>query len=322
MNRKFKINLQRHAQTFNPDNVMLADSIGREIATKPFTTEFLKQLVATSKVVQLGQRVEMGNQRMIKTSLGVGELSDAYFVGEGEKIGTAKVEGTEYTLESKKIAVILPVTEEFLTYTWSQYFRQVVPIIVDKFNKKIDGAAFLGLHGNVFGSNVLAAATTEGNVIEGDLTTDNIYDMQALTLNAPNAFLGNRVINRDLRGLVDGNGVNSEFIFDRPKTPVANGSLDGLPYAQLQLSNDVKYPKGTLITGNFNALRYGVPNGTALRLKIADQATLSKVQNAGPDTGDVHMFEQDMQALRAIFEIGVAVPVGEDFAVLQPVTVP
>ena len=77
MNEKFKMNLQRHAQTFNPDNVMLSDSIGKEIATQPFTTEFLKQLVATSKVIQLGQREEMGNQRIVKKSLGVGELSDA-----------------------------------------------------------------------------------------------------------------------------------------------------------------------------------------------------------------------------------------------------
>ncbi len=308
-------------QAFNPANVMLADSLGKEISAQPFTDEFLKQLVATSKVVQLGQRVEMGNQRIVKKSMGIGELSDAYFVGEGEKIGTANVAGTDYTLESKKIAVILPVTEEFLTYTWKEYFNQVVPLIVDKFNKKIDGAAFLGLHGDVFGSNVLSAAETATNVIEGDLITDNIYDLEALTESQPNAFLGHRDINRQLRGLVDGTGTNTEFIFDRPKTPVANGALDGLPYAQLQLANGETYPAGTLITGNFNSLRYGVPNGTSLRLKIADQATLSKIQNTSPDSGDVHLFEQDMQALRAIFEIAVAVPKGEDFAVLKPVGV-
>lgn len=315
-----KMDLQTFAaQTFNPDKVMLADSLGKEVSAAPFTQEFLNQLVSTSKVVQLGERIEMGNQRMVRKSNGIGELSDAYFVGEGEKIGTAKVEGSDYVLESRKIAVILPVTEEFLTYTWSSYFNQVVPLIVDKFNKKIDGAAFLGLHGDVFGSNVLGAAKAAGNAIEGELTTDAIYDLQALSEREPNAFIGHRTLNRTLRGLTDGNGANSEFIFDRPATPTANGALDGLPYAQLQLANGETYPENTLITGNFNGLKYGVPNGADLRLKIADQATLSKVQNAGPDTGDVHMFEQDMQALRAIFEIAVAVPNGKDFAVLEPV---
>ncbi|PJH64456.1 phage major capsid protein, partial [Salmonella enterica subsp. enterica serovar Enteritidis] len=160
-------------------------------------------LVNTSNVVRLGQREEM-TDRIEEKSNGVGELSDAYFVGEGEKIGIANVEGSTYDLRSRKIGVILPGTEEFLHYTWSQYFDEVVPLIVDKFNKKIDGAAFLGLHGNVFGSNILQAATDAGNTVEGGLTTDAIYDIQDMTDNAPNAFVGNRVLNRTLRTLTDG----------------------------------------------------------------------------------------------------------------------
>lgn len=306
------------AQTFNPAKVLLADSIGKEIAEAPFTAAFLEQLVATSKVVQLGQAVDMGNERIKRISAGAQELSDAYFVGEGEKIGVANIEGDDFLLETKKIGVILPVTEEFLKYTWAQYFEEVVPLIVDKFNKKIDGAAFLGLHNNPFGANVLAQAVAAGNVVEGDITTDAIYDIEEIPARQPNAFVGNRLLNRTLRTLTDGAGVNAGYIFDRPATPGANGELDGLPYAQLQLTDDSEYPAGTLITGNFNALRYGIPGNAQLRLKVADQATLTKVQNAGPDSGDVQLFEQDMQALRAIFEIAVAVPAGEDFAVLQP----
>lgn len=303
-------------QTFNPDNVMLQESLGREIASAPFTTEFLTQLVNTSRIVQLGERVEMGGQRMIRESAGVGELSDAYFVGEGHKIGTAKVEGADYVLEARKIAVILPVSEEFLTYTWTNYFNQIVPLIVDKFNKKLDGAAFLGLHGNPFGQSVLAQAIASGNVISGDLTTDNIYDLEDLTEKQANAFVGHRHLNRQLRGLAD--GISQERIFNRPATPTGNGTLDELPYLPLNLEDGAVYPEDTLITGNFNSMKYGIPNGTTLRLKIADQATLSTIQNVAPAEGDVHLFEQDMQALRAVFEIAVAVPTGNDFAVLQP----
>lgn len=312
------------AQTFNPDKVMVQDSLGKEIINAGFTREFLNQLVSTSRLIQLGQKVDMGNQRMKRFTNGVGELSDAYFVGEGEKIGVAKVEGTDYVLETKKIGVILPVTEEFLTYTWSQYFSQIIPVIVDKFNKKIDGAAFLGLHGNPFGSNVLASATTANNVINGALTATNIIDLEAATRQQPNAFVGHRSLTRELRKL---NGAVAPQVgqlevvdFKAPNSPTANGQLDGLVYAPLNLSNGDEYPQGTLITGNFNSLKYGIPNGANLRLKIGDQATLTKVQNAGPDSGDVHLFEQDMQALRAIFEIGVAIPAGSagDFAVIKP----
>lgn len=296
------------AQTFNPNHVLLSDSIGKEIVDSAFTQQFLSELVQTSKLVQLGQRIDM-TDRMQRIDAGMQELTDAYFVGEGEKIGTAKVEGEDFILEARKIGVILPVTSEALAYTWSNYFNDVLPLIVDKFNKKIDGAAFLGLHGNPFGSNVLAEATGANNVVSGEINLETLLDAQALPLNEPNAVVGHRTLGRTLRGVVDPN--TQQYVYDR-----STNTIDGLPYHELKLANGETYPSGTLITGDFNGLKYGVPRGTNLRLKVADQATLSKVQNGGPDSGDVHLFEQDMQALRAIFEIAVAVPKGENFAVL------
>ncbi|WP_303976787.1 phage major capsid protein [Streptococcus danieliae] len=307
-------------QAFNPDTVLLSDSLGKEITSEYITELFTDSLVQTSKVVQLGQKVEMDG-KMVRKGVEVGQLTDAYFVGEGQKIGTAKVQTKSYVLESRKLAVILPVTEEVLNYTWTDYFESIKDKIVDLFNKKIDGAAFLGLHGDPFGANVLASAKKAGNVVSGDITLDSIYDVEDKSDKDPNAFVGHRTVNRTLRSIVD--KVNGgQHIFEKPANPNATGELDGLPYAQLQLQDGQTYPAGTLITGNFNGLVYGIPNGTNLRLKIADQATLSKVQNDGTlDSGDVHLFEQDMQALRAIFEIAVAIPNDEAFAAIQPVGV-
>ena len=255
--------------------------------------------------------------KMVRKGVELGQLTDAYFVGEGQKIGTAKVQTKSYVLEARKIAVILPVTEEVLNYTWTDYFDSIKDKIVDLFNKKIDGAAFLGLYDNPFGANVLNAAKTANNVVKGDITLDNIYAVEDASEKEPNAFVGHRTINRTLRGIRD--DVNGgQHVFTKPANPNATGELDGLPYAQLQLQSGQTYPTGTLLTGNFNGLVYGIPNGTNLRLKIADQATLSKVQNTTTDTGDVHLFEQDMQALRAIFEIAVAIPNNEAFAAIQP----
>ena len=304
------------AQTFSPDTVLLSETLGKEIASEQITNLFTDELIKTSKLIQLGQKVEMDG-KMVRKGVELGQLTDAYFVGEGEKIGTAKVQAKSYVLEARKIAVILPVTEEVLNYTWTDYFESIKDKIVDLFNKKIDGAAFLGLHNNPFGNNVLAAAKAATNVVSGDISLDNIYAVEDKSEKEPNAFVGHRTINRTLRGIRD--DVNGgQHVFTKPANPNATGELDGLPYAQLQLQDGQTYPAGTLLTGNFNGLVYGIPNGTNLRLKIADQATLSKVQNTGTTTGDVHLFEQDMQALRAIFEIAVAIPNNEAFAAIEP----
>lgn len=304
------------AQTFSPDNVLLSETLGKEITSEYITDLFTDELVKTSKLIQLGQKVEMEG-KMVRKGAELGQLTDAYFVGEGEKIGTAKVQAKSYVLEARKIAVILPVTEEVLNYTWTDYFESIKDKIVDLFNKKIDGAAFLGLHNNPFGNNVLAAAKAASNVVSGGITLDNIYAVEDTPEKEPNAFVGHRTINRTLRGIRD--DVNGgQHVFTKPANPNETGELDGLPYAQLQLQSGQTYPAGTLLTGNFNGLVYGIPNGTNLRLKIADQATLSKVQNTGTTTGDVHLFEQDMQALRAIFEIAVAIPNNEAFAAIEP----
>ena len=304
------------AQTFSPDTVLLSETLGKEITSEQITDLFTDELIKTSKLIQLGQKVEMDG-KMVRKGAELGQLTDAYFVGEGQKIGTAKVQAKSYVLEARKIAVILPVTEEVLNYTWTDYFETIKDKIVDLFNKKIDGAAFLGLHNNPFGANVLAAAKAASNVVEGDISLENIYAVEDTPEKEPNAFVGHRTINRTLRGIRD--DVNGgQHVFTKPANPNATGELDGLPYAQLQLQDGQTYPAGTLLTGNFNGLVYGIPNGTNLRLKIADQATLSKVQNSSPDTGDVHLFEQDMQALRAIFEIAVAIPNNEAFAAIEP----
>ena len=305
------------AQKFNPDTVLLSETLGKEITSEYITDLFTDALVQTSKVIQLGQKVEMDG-KMVRKGVELGQLTDAYFVGEGQKIGTAKVKANSYVLEARKLAVILPVTEEVLNYTWTDYFESIKEKIVDLFNKKIDGAAFLGLYDNPFGANVLASAKAASNVVSGDITLDNIYAVEDASEKEPNAFVGHRTINRTLRGIRD--DVNGgQHVFTKPANPNATGELDGLPYAQLQLQDGQTYPAGTLLTGNFNGLVYGIPNGTNLRLKIADQATLSKVQNNGTvDSGDVHLFEQDMQALRAVFEIAVAIPNNEAFAAIQP----
>ena len=220
-------------QKFNPDTVLLSESLGKEITSEYITDLFTDSLVQTSKVIQLGQKVEMDG-KMVRKGAEIGQLTDAYFVGEGQKIGTAKVQSKSYILESRKLAVILPVTEEVLNYTWTDYFESIKDKIVDLFNKKIDGAAFLGLHGNPFGTNVLAAAKKASNVVSGDITLDNIYAVEDTPEKDPNAFVGHRTINRTLRSIRD-NVNGGQHVFEKPANPNATGRRlvpFGMPYTK------------------------------------------------------------------------------------------
>ena len=45
-------------QKFNPDTVLLSDSLGKEITSEQITDLFTDELVKTSKVIQLGQKID------------------------------------------------------------------------------------------------------------------------------------------------------------------------------------------------------------------------------------------------------------------------
>ena len=56
------------AQKFNPDTVLLSDTLGKEITSEQITDLFTDELVKTSKVIQLGQKVEMDGKMVRKRS--------------------------------------------------------------------------------------------------------------------------------------------------------------------------------------------------------------------------------------------------------------
>ena len=72
------------AQTFSPDTVLLSETLGKEITSEYITDLFTDELIKTSKLIQLGQKVEMDG-KMVRKGVELGQLTDAYFVGEGQK---------------------------------------------------------------------------------------------------------------------------------------------------------------------------------------------------------------------------------------------
>lgn len=207
--------------------------------------------------------------------------------------------------DCEKIGVIIPVSREYLTYKMSDFFTQMQPKIAEAFYKKIDAATILDKE-NPFSQSIEKSVIAASNVIEGDLTYDNILALEDLLGEGeydPNAFISNRKNRTVLREASKKIGDTTQFIYDR-----VSNTIDGLPVADLKSMD-----KGNLYTGDFDYLRYGIPFN--INFKISEEAQLSTLTNE--DGTPVNLYEQELVALRATMDIGFMVIKDEAFAKIQ-----
>lgn len=298
--------------TFTPDNVLMnKDHEG--IFTNAQELSILEDFAEASRLTQLGSYVDMNNQ-LTKKFVYFAKGPGAYWVSEAEKIKTSKAEWKNATMESHKLGVIIPVTNEFLDFTKPAIFEQLKPKIVEAINGKIDDAVFLGTE-SPFPKNVLGSVPA-ANKIEGDITGKNIEELEFLLAEEGinlDAFVSTR---KNLRLLnqayedVSGAGTNAVANKLYNKT---TGTLDGVPVVDMPKNSSMV--KGTLIAGDFkDYLYYGIPRG--FEYAISEEAQLSTVVDEGGSP--INLFEQDMKALRVTFTIGAMVVKDEAFAAIVP----
>ncbi len=290
-------------QTFNPDNVMLSEKLDGTF-TPEMTGTVMKDVAENSLVMQLGSYVEMNGKQEAEFNFQTDGVS-AYWVDEGEKIQTSKPSFATATMRAKKLGVIVLASREYLHYTWSQYFDAMRSNISSAFYEKFDQAALLGVD-NPFAFSVEDSVTTADNVIEGDITYDNVLLLEDLVYDAGHeveAFISNNRNHSALRKAVDGNGIE---IYDRNSR-----DIDGLTTVRTDLVD-----KGTLITGDFtDNLRYGVPYN--IDFQISTEGQISTITNT--DGSPVNLFEQELIAMRATMDVAFMTVNDEAFAKLQPV---
>lgn len=298
------MNLQYFAtQTWNPDNVMVHEKKDGTIPSK-YNKLILKEMMENSKLMQLAKYEEMDGKE--KEFEFFAEGPGAYWVGEGEKIQTSKAKLLQVKMVAKKVAVIMPVTREFLNYTWSQFFTEMQPRIAEAFYKKIDAATILNVD-NPFPQSIIGSATAASNIVSDALTYDSILALEDLLGEEeyePNAFISNRKNRTALREASKKIGDTTQFIYDR-----GSNTIDGLPVVDLKAME-----KGNLITGDFDYLRYGIPFN--INFKISEEAQLSTITNE--DGTPVNLYEQEMLALRATMDVGFMVIKDDAFAAIQP----
>lgn len=304
---KVRMNLQHFAQTWNPDNVLVHEMKDGTIPSK-YNDLILEEVMENSKVMQLAKYEEMTDKE--KKFQYFAEGPGAYWVGEGEKIQTSKAKWLNATMTAKKLAVILPVSREFLTYTMSDFFTEIQPKVAEAFYKKFDAAAILNVD-NPFPQSLQESVTAANTVITGPINYDNVIDMQdklAENNYEANAFLSNRRNRKALRDAAVVVGNTTEMLYDR-----AANTIDGLPVVDLAAMET-----GNLFAGDFNKMYYGIPYN--MNFKVSEEAQLSTITNE--DGTPVNLFEQELMALRITMDVGLMIVKDGAFAKIEPEVVP
>lgn len=316
---KLKLNLQHFANndvtpaTFNPDNVMMHEHKEGELLNN-FTKPVLREVMETSKIMQLGKYQEMDGTE--KDFVFWADKPGAYWVGEGQKIETSKATWLEAKMRAYKLGVILPVTKEFLNYTYSDFFEAMKPMIAEAFARKFDEAGILNVGDNPFNKSIEQSVQTAGNVISGEYNEDNLLDLEALVENNdydPNAFISKRTNRRALSSIVD--SVSNERLFEKGKGRNAIDTLDGLPVVNLKSPD---YKENVIYTGDFNQLFYGIPQ--RIEYKIDDSSQLSTIKDGNGEP--INLFERDMLALRATMHVAVHIADDKAFAKFEGTPAP
>lgn len=309
-----KLDIQHFASSFTPDNVVMHNAKSGEIPAEQGTL-ILKDVMSNSVMMKLAKYEPMTKQKKTFNYLskGVG----AYWVGEGEIIQTSKPQWLTATMEAKKLAVIVPVSREFLKYTMTDFFTAVRPLIAEAFYKKFDEATILGAD-NPFLQSIQKSATDSAHIVEGDLNSDKFFELTDAVHDAGfdvNAFISKKQNKSLLRNIVDGYKQVDNTITD-PVRLYDRGAntLDGAPVVDLD-STEMK--KGELYAGNFDFARYGIPFN--LNYSISEEAQLSSL--VGEDGKPVNLFERELIAIRATMDVAFMVLKDDAFAKIEPAVV-
>ncbi len=289
---------------FNPDNVMLYEKIAGEIPSE-YNKLVLEEVMQNSKVMQLAKYEEMKGKE--KSFEYFAEGPGAYWVGEGEKIETTKAKMLQVKMEAKKLATIVVVSREYLNYKMSDFFTEMQSKIAEALYKKFDEAAILGVD-NPFAQSIQKSVTTTDKIIKNAINYDSILELGDLVLEEdiePNAFISKAQNRSALRGAIKTENGVAISLFDK-----SNNTIDGLPAVNLK---SAEMEKGTLFTGDFDHMRYGIPFN--IKYSISEEAQLSTIKN--PDNSPVNLFEQELIAMRVTMDVGLMIIKDEAFAKLE-----
>lgn len=254
-----------------------------------------------------------GNSRTIPT---LGTSVSVFWTGEGAKKKSTQPKFSLITQTLKKLAAIVPITEEILEDSLIDLNSLLGQLFAEAIAKEEDIQFFAGT-GAPWTGILNNGSVNSVNQASGDasqLTADDLLDMIDATpsgaLNGAKFYM-HRTVFSVVRKLKDSQG---NYIIQAP-TGSLPGSIWNYPY---ELSDafpalaDVSTGEAYVLFGN---LKKGAVFGDkqSLRIKLLDQATIT-------DTDDetvINLAEQDMVALRIVERVGYVVSLPEALTVLK-----
>ena len=275
----------------------LEGSVPVEIAN-----EVIKNIKEQSTAFTVMRKVPMASDKKVLPTLT--DTGTAYFVEEGEKIGTA-IHSWDYpSLEAKKLAVIIPVTKEKLNDSVLNVMDEIKQGIADAFTRKIDNEIFFGT-GEVFPTSVFTEANNQKVTMTSATDLDK-YISDAMAFVEANDLPVTNIVTHNgiksaMRNLKDSNGnykvvqggATGQVIFNTPISIVGNKAWSK--------------EQADLMLGDFNKSVIGVRDD--ITYEILKEATI----------GEINLAERDLVAIKCTMRFGFNIVDPKAFALVAPV---
>lgn len=282
------------------DTIFMKDNLKGSVPTE-IASDVIKNIVTQSTAFSVCKHVPMSSDKKVLPMLS--DTGSAYWVEEGESIGTS-IHGWEYPeLEAKKLAVIIPVTKEKLQDSVLNVMSEIQQGIADAFSRAIDLAVFFGTN-SPFKTNIFTEANKQKvSRVDGenlDISISNtIAKVEANDLN-PNAMVGAVSLKNEIRLLRDSNGNAIQVPGGASGTMIYN-----LPiyYPTTKAFNSAK---AQLIIGDYSRALIGTRDD--ISYEVLDQATV----------GGVNLAEKDLLAIKCTLRFAFNVADSKAFAALVP----
>lgn len=199
-----------------------------------FKPSLIRLVETYGLVAKYGTVISMRSNRLILPRLTSGVT--VYWVGENKTITKSKAQGLKVILTAKKLAALVPLTDELLEDAALDIANLLINLIAEAMAKEEDRVSLAGsvaagdpFNGVLFEVGVNEVVMAAGKTSFGDVTIDNLIDMEAKLTGAAlvgaTYFIHNTVLAK-IKQLKDDEG---RYIWTAPRAGQP-GELNGYPY--------------------------------------------------------------------------------------------
>lgn len=225
------------------------------------------------------------------------DSGSASWVNEGETIKTTIPNFIYPRLKAKKLAVIIPVTNEKVNDSVESVLEELKQAIADAFANAIDSAMIFGTD-SPFDTNLIAAIATQKITATSNLDTD--------LSNAMAIVEGNKLICNDI---LMGNS-QKKILRALSNSASYKGAitLNSAYDTPIEFVRNFDDTKALAITGDFSKAIIGTREG--IEYKVLDQATIGTGETA------INLAQRDMIAIKATMRLGFVVAEPKAFSMV------